>query len=282
VLLPWLTRLRKEDPRDRVLYAVWKKELQGASLRELVLWTQFGEGETLGILQGLAREGELVEADPEQQAYLSRDAFRSLQESVLEQIRLYHEKNPLQSGMPKEAVGTGGRHPVPERFLVFTLTRLSEQGDIVVDRDRVRISSHRVRLSDKDQGLCGKIRQTLREKGVMPPTVKELCEQIGCSEQEIHPLLDYLTNEKELVKVSEALYFASDVIEALKNRLVDYLQQNAEILAGDFKTLSQTTRKYTIPLMEYFDRTRLTLRLGDRRVLREKKSQPPADRGSPA
>jgi selenocysteine-specific elongation factor len=36
--------------------------------------------------------------------------------------------------------------------------------------------------------------------------------------------------------------------------------------------LSQTTRKYTIPLLEYFDRIRLTLRVGDRRVLREKKS----------
>jgi len=271
-ILPWLKRLQEEDPGDRILYALWKNGNQGASLRELMLWTQLGEAATGEILHGLIESGELVEADQEQHLYLSREALQSLQQSVLEQIRQFHEKNPLQSGMPKEAAGGGARGPLPERYLGFVLGRLAERGEVVVDKDRVRLSTHRIRLSETDERLCGTIRETFRKKGVMPPSVKELADQVAGTEQGIRILLEYLANEKELVKVSEALYFDTQVLEDLKTRLVDHLQKNGEIVAGDFKTLSQTTRKYTIPLMEYFDRTRLTLRLGDRRVLREKKA----------
>jgi selenocysteine-specific elongation factor len=270
--LPWLARLQNEDPRDRILYALWKGKCQGTSLKELALWTQLSEAETAGICGELTETGDLVEADPDAKVYLPREALESLQASVLEQIRLFHEKNPYQSGMPKEAAAGGLREPVPDRFVGFAVTQLAEKGDVILEKDRVRLAAHRIRLSEKDEKLCGKVQAALLEKGVMPPTVKELAEETGSTEQALRPLLDYLTNAKEIVKLNESLYFASEVLEDLKTRLVDYLHENTEIQAGDFKTFSQTTRKYTIPLMEYFDRTRLTLRLGDRRVLREKKS----------
>jgi len=118
--------------------------------------------------------------------------------------------------------------------------------------------------------LCEKIRCSLEQKATMPPTVKELSEQTSHSEPKLRTLLDFLSGKGELVKISDDLYYPTPVLEELKKNLVEYLHNNDEIRAGEFKTLSQTTRKYTIPLMEYFDRTRLTLRLGDRRVLRDK------------
>ena len=37
----------------------------------------------------------------------------------------------------------------------------------------------------------------------------------------------------------------------------------------DFKEISGLSRKYSVPLMEYFDRSGLTIRVGDHRVLRK-------------
>ena len=106
----------------------------------------------------------------------------------------------------------------------------------------------------------------------MPPTVKDLEEKTGCVETRLRTLLEYLAGQKELIKVGEDLFYTASVLEDLESRLDRHLEEKGEIQAGDFKTLSQTTRKYTIPLLEYFDRIRLTLRVGDRRVLREKKA----------
>jgi len=270
-LLSSLERLHKGDPGDRVLYALRKRGSRGATHRELSVWTGLGERETLQVLEGLAGAGDLLEADPEQHLYLCSRVLETLQESLREQIRAFHEKQPLQSGMPKEAAGGVFKEPAPDRIVAFALARMAEQGEVVVNRDRVRLAVHRVRLSEADEALCRTIRETFMEKGLMPPTVKELAEQTDGTEQKLRPLLDYLANGKELVKVNETLYFSSPIIEALRGRLVEHLGKHGEIVAADFKTLSQTTRKYTIPLMEYFDRTRLTLRLGDRRVLREKR-----------
>ena len=106
----------------------------------------------------------------------------------------------------------------------------------------------------------------------MPPTVKDLEEKTGCEETRLRTLLEYLAEKKELIKVGEDIFYTVPVLEDLESRLVRHLEEKGEIQAGDFKTLSRTTRKYTIPLLEYFDRIRLTLRVGDRRVLREKKA----------
>ena len=270
-ILPWMERLLQGKPEDRILYILWKRNFQGVSLSELALWTQLSEDQTRDICKELEAQGELVEVDSEQHLYLPEEAFQSLQESILDQTGQFHVKAPYQIGMPKEAVAGGLHVPVPDKFLSFIMAHMTESGTLVLEKDRIRLPTHQIRLSEKDEAVSREIEKILSDKGIMPPLVKELAEQVGHTEPSLRPLLDYLTNEKKIVKVNETLYFNTGVLQGLKGRLVDFLHKNDEILPGDFKTLSQTTRKYTIPLMEYFDRIRLTLRLGDRRVLREKK-----------
>ncbi|HSH12243.1 MAG TPA: SelB C-terminal domain-containing protein [Desulfurivibrionaceae bacterium] len=43
-----------------------------------------------------------------------------------------------------------------------------------------------------------------------------------------------------------------------------------DIDAQGFKSLTGLSRKFSIPLLEYFDKCKVTLRIGDKRVLRER------------
>jgi selenocysteine-specific elongation factor len=78
-----------------------------------------------------------------------------------------------------------------------------------------------------------------------------------------------LVNQGRLIKVKEDLYFLQDALIELKAALIDFLRKNQEITVVQFKDLSQTSRKFTIPLLEYFDSTRTTVRVGEARRLRE-------------
>jgi len=269
-ILPWLKKLVAEAPGDRVSYYLWRQGSTGGSLREMAVWCRLSEREAANICRELAGRGEILCVDPDQGLFIRADAFDAFKDELLEVIRLSHRENPYQSGIQKESLGTSLKPPVRERLLQFALAWLVKTGEIEQDRERVRIAGHRVRLSEGDASVRLAVLGILEERDVMPPVAKELADMLKKAESELRPLLDYLTQQGELVKVSEGMYFRSTTVEELRNRLTSFLQEKGEIQPGEFKTLSQTTRKYTIPLLEYFDRTRLTLRLGDRRVLRDK------------
>ena len=76
-----------------------------------------------------------------------------------------------------------------------------------------------------------------------------------------------------LAKATEDLYFHAPSLDNLKRKLVDHLLKHAEIDMPAFKDLTGLSRKFTIPLLEYFDKTRVTMRVGDKRILREKQHQ---------
>ena len=79
----------------------------------------------------------------------------------------------------------------------------------------------------------------------------------------------HMREEGTLVKVKEDLYFHRSVIDDLRNELVSYLKANGEIDTPQFKGMTGVSRKYTIPLIEFFDATKVTIRVGDTRRLRE-------------
>jgi selenocysteine-specific elongation factor len=79
-----------------------------------------------------------------------------------------------------------------------------------------------------------------------------------------------MVKEGGILKVKEDLYFHLEAVDGLKSELIAFLKNNGEITTPQFKEMTGTSRKYTIPLIEYFDRTQITVRVGDTRVLRKK------------
>jgi selenocysteine-specific elongation factor len=71
-----------------------------------------------------------------------------------------------------------------------------------------------------------------------------------------------------LVRIKSEIYFHRIPFENLRKELVTYLKNHQQITTPQFKELTKASRKYVIPLIEYFDQIKLTLRLGEKRVLR--------------
>ena len=85
---------------------------------------------------------------------------------------------------------------------------------------------------------------------------------------EEHELFQILVEGKRLVRIKESLFFHSHALESIQDKLVTLLRERKEIGPGDIKDLLGISRKYAIPLLEYFDGRRVTMRVGERRVLR--------------
>ena len=103
---------------------------------------------------------------------------------------------------------------------------------------------------------------------LQPPSPKELSEEWAEREEEVRAIFEHLAHEGVLIKIKSEFYFHRDPLENLKEELVSYLKIHQEIATSQFKEMTKASRKYAIPLIEYFDQIKLTLRLGEKRVLR--------------
>ena len=64
------------------------------------------------------------------------------------------------------------------------------------------------------------------------------------------------------------VFYHREPLGQIEQRLRAHLEIHREISAGEFRDMLEISRKYAIPLLEHFDSQRITLRTGDKRVLR--------------
>jgi len=120
--------------------------------------------------------------------------------------------------------------------------------------------------------LARKIAEFLRAAGDNAPGRNELLEAvkgISSDPRAVEKVVDGLARAGEVVRVKELLFDAA-AFQGIQEKLVAFLAKRSEVTVPEFKEMTGLSRKYIIPLLEHFDATKVTLRVGDKRVLRKK------------
>jgi selenocysteine-specific elongation factor len=224
------------------------------------------------LLQDLMSRGEVIQFDRESHRFVHREVLNKLTQMIKEQLEEFHRRQPLRSGMSKEELFARMPGGVDAKLFNEVIQRLARNDDIVQEKDLVRLSSHQVALAGKQQKVREKLELIYRQAGLQPPFFREVAQSLGVSDGEARQILNWMLEQGLLVKVKEDMYFHRGVLEELRQRLLDFFGEQEEITTSQFKELTQTSRKYTIPLLEFLDTTRFTIRVGDVRRLRHKKT----------
>ena len=139
---------------------------------------------------------------------------------------------------------------------------------IAKEENLLRLASHKVQLGGQETVLMDKIKKLLGEQPLAPPDLKEIEKQAGVPRNRLTEVIRLLEREGSVVRVTTDMYFLASSIEQLRATLVQFLSEKGEMNAAAFRDLIGSSRKYTIPLLEYFDRAGLTIRIGDIRRLK--------------
>jgi selenocysteine-specific elongation factor len=132
----------------------------------------------------------------------------------------------------------------------------------------VRSPSHRAASGAAGGALKAEVAAVLARSGLTPPWLSELPGAVKAPLAEVVAVLKLLAAEGRALRISAELYFDADAVRRLRERLVQHLRERRAITTQEFKDLVGATRKHVIPLAEYFDREKVTLRVGEKRVLR--------------
>jgi selenocysteine-specific elongation factor len=258
------------NPTELIDYHVRAAYYKGAPFAELLVLTNLPEKKLDTALQPLLSGKSVSLIDKAARIYIHREVLESLEKRALDHLQRYHQANPLKDGMPKEELKSKVPPVVSDRLFHLMLGELTRKDAVVVEGDLVRRRDHTVTLGIDEADVREKILSAYENGGFTPPYFKEIAASLEMTPDQAKDVLSLLIGEKKVVKVKEDLCFSAAAITAIKTKLVDFLKRNDEISMPQFKELTGTSRKYSVPLMEFFDSSNLTLRIGDIRRLRKK------------
>jgi selenocysteine-specific elongation factor len=273
-----LTLFREGSGEEILRQYVFRSGAGGVLFGDLLNRVSIPRKEIQRLLKKMMDQGEILVVDPEKMKVIDVRPYHRLKEMIVAQLKEFHHKFPMKSGLAKEEMRTKLPTEMDIKLFQPLLNELIQSMKVVMEKDKLRLASHQIASID-EKGLMKRAEGAIRAGDLQPPSSKELADQWSNSEQEVQAILEHLVHEGVLVKVKSGMYFHRDSIERLKESLIQYLKQHREITTPEFKEMTGVSRKYAIPLIEFFDQTRLTLRLGDKRVLRTVSQGPSPKRG---
>lgn len=260
-----------DNVEEKILLFLRERGTAGLTFDELaVRLGTFGK-QLKKIISAPLSSRKIVVVDSSTQRYLSKSVSDAIEESLLAILEKFHKQNPLQVGLSKEELRSGSGRNVDQKVFHFCLSDLQKKGLVVQEESAVRLASHQVALQADEKKLQKDLQKWYRDKGLTAPTMRESMDEFSdYPDTLVKEVFALLLREEKLVKVSETLYYDSEVIAGLKDKVRAFIEKEGEIDAPRFKNLTGLTRKFSIPLLEYFDRVKLTIRVGDIRILRKK------------
>jgi len=264
-LLAHLQILERGTPEEVLEEHLRQAGPLGLKTGDLRARTPFGPEKLKALLDALKNAGKIAAVDRDW--FVHGDARGRLREQVVRVLEVFHRQNPLRSGISREELRTraGGAE---ERLFSHMLAALETEGILKAEKDKVRLGTHEIRLAPAQRAAVEKVEALFRAAGASPPSPEEALTKAGLRGSDENELFQLLLEDRRLVRIKESLFFHAEILKSIEDKLVAFLKEKKEITPADMKDLFGVSRKYAIPLMEYFDGQRVTTRVGDRRVLR--------------
>ena len=256
---------------EQVRFRVAAAGPSGLSLADLQHRTGLSTKLLASAISGLKSQQHVVEAGA---SYVHREAFEKLTKSTQEAVESFHKREPLAKGISREALAAGSLAYLPGEIFQSVLASLESAAKIVLEKDSIRISSFQTKLSSGETEVGDKILARYREAKLEVPKLESvLADAVAGTkfyERDARKFFQLFLDSGEIVKVTDDFYFARGAIDELIGRLKQFAAASADRLidVSAFKEMAGISRKYAIPLLEYFDRERITTRSGDKRLIR--------------
>jgi len=254
-----LERALEGNPEDIVLDALVASET-GLARGQIVQRTGLSDAEAHSALKGLVEAGRVLE---HQGRYVARSSYEGLAARIKSALEAYHAANAARPGAPREEIRALFGPRMDQKGFQTIVALMAERGEVTASESVIKLPGHVPSLSDKQKDLMIRIGEAYRQAGANPPLLSRIDREYGPEGREVVALL---VEKGELVRITPDLLFHQEALARIESSLKQYLAEHGRITVWQFRDLIGSSRKYAVPLVEYFDSKRLTKRVGDDRV----------------
>jgi selenocysteine-specific elongation factor len=207
----------------------------------------------------------------DEEGFATAAKWNELKRVALDALAAHHRAEPLAPGLDMESLRTLLPYEVNARAFRAVIDRLTREADIVREESTLRLRHHKVQLGGRMGLMAERIDELLTRAGYHPPDLKQLAEALKLTPADLpqlRTLLSAMEREGRVVKIATDLYFGKEPFESAKAQLIERLAAGGEITAAIYRDVLNASRKYAIALLDHFDHSGVTTRVGDVRRLR--------------
>jgi len=279
--------LAKGGPSDIIGYHIERAGVRGLLKSELAMRSSIYGKRLDRELDPLLSSRKIISFEEEGQRFIHNKVYNTLKEQVLNILNAFHRDNPLVQGLSKEELRSRlftiagvsrsvfrspnrqtARSP-NQRLFQMLLSDLVKSGKIAQEKDLVRLSSHYVILGDEEKELRSRLELIFKQANFQPPFREEALSRVTGHEKAAENIFNLMVREGILIRLKDDLYFHHSVLDKIKDMVIRFIREHGDLGINEFRDLvGGLSRKYMIPLLEYLDNQRVTIRIGDKRKLR--------------
>ncbi len=226
--------------------------------RELIERLSFTEAGLKKLLDELQEENKIAAFG---NRLIHRRNLGKLFDRSEELIEQYHSRNPLKKGMSREEFRSKMEFEIKSKEYEAFLEQLTSAKPIIAEKALIKKADFTIRYTPEQSIIKQEVLERLKKEALTPSLVKDYIDT-----PQKQAVLEGLLEEEEIVKVSDELMYDKDIIRKLTDEVLAILDDKKELQMSDIRDKYDLSRKFTIALLEYFDRVKITKRTGDKRV----------------
>lgn len=256
--------------QEMILLYLRESGLSGLTFAELSVRTGLFSKKLKKNIDFPVSARQILVIDSETQRMIAASVYQKLKLVVEQTLGRYHKDHPLKAGLLKEELRSTLYRGLDQKLFQYMVKDLAKKAVIVVDESVIRLVNHQVNLEDDALTIRKKMAEFYKTADFTTPTIKEVYNRFSHYPRKmVGEILDVLIRDQVLVKVNDTFYYDTRTLVSLQQKLINFVRKNGDIDAQGFKRLTGLTRKFSIPLLEYFDKAKVTIRVGDKRILRK-------------
>lgn len=198
--------------------------------------------------------------------WLTPKQFLALAERIRSALTKLHKENPRLSYHPKAMVLQEAGVDWEAKAVDRLVSRLAEERLVIVQGSGLRHPDFAIRLTDKQQELLRRVLEVMESFGAVAPDAKEVAGAAGAPPQAIEEIWRLGVETGQIVRVDEGMYYSRKTIESLEETV---RRLGPRFTVAQFRDATGSSRKFALPLLQYFDEAKVTRRVGEERVVLE-------------
>jgi selenocysteine-specific elongation factor len=250
--------------KDFVEYCIKTSEVFAANEAEISLRTKILPVRFKEILAELVGQGKIMVLDSK--LYIHSDVSDKVQKQLIKIVDDFHRAKPESPGIDLEQFYQASQ--LRKDVFDNLVSQLLSQGRLVERKHRIALPEHREAFGEEEQKLLASVELLFKSRLFNPPQRKEVIEATSALPEKIEKILKILIEQERLVRVEADLLFHADAVDKARQTLISFVNKEGKLESVKFKYLLDTTRKFAIPLLDYFDRIGVTRRVGNTRYLK--------------
>ncbi|MHC4693533.1 MAG: selenocysteine-specific translation elongation factor [Planctomycetota bacterium] len=251
-------------PKDFVEYSIRTGEALAVTDAEFSHRTKLPQEKLKEILDILIHEDKVHNLTPN--SYIHSDTLVKIQQRLLDIIGEFHSNKPESPGITARQLYKASQ--LSNDLVDAIINLLISQNKLVERKHRLALPEHKEIFNEEQQKLIENVESLFSSRPFSPPKVEEVIEYTGASPEKVQKILRILIEQEQLVQIEDNLIFHLEAVERARQILILHIRKEGSLESVKFKYLLNTTRKFAIPLLDYFDRIGLTRRVGYTRYLK--------------